>query len=154
MDHSNIFTCFFFLSFLNILHSIFILFFGHVLCHVWSYSLERKSDVAQSSPTICDPMDYSLPGSSLPGILQARVLEWVAISFSRGSSQPLVSCIEGRFFTVWATREFIDQWNKRESPEINQHTYSQLIYNKGGKNIQWTASSISGTGKTEQPMWK
>ena len=49
-------------------------------------SIERKkeSEVAQSCPTLCDPMDYSLPGSSIHGILQARVLEWVAISFSRG----------------------------------------------------------------------
>ena len=49
------------------------------------------------------------PGSSAQGILQARILEWVASSFSRGSSQPrdqtCVSCIVGRFFTVWATRE-------------------------------------------------
>ena len=44
------------------------------------------SEVAQSRPTLCDPMKYSLPGSSLHEILQARVLEWVAISFSRGSS--------------------------------------------------------------------
>ena len=44
---------------------------------------ERESEVAQSCPTLCDPMDCSLPGSSLHGILQARVLEWVAISFSR-----------------------------------------------------------------------
>ena len=43
------------------------------------------NEVTQSCPTLCDPMDYSLPGSSLHGILQARVLEWVAISFSRGS---------------------------------------------------------------------
>ena len=54
-------------------------------------------------------MDCSLPGSSLHGILQARVLEWVAISFSRGSSWPrdwtLVSCIPGRHFNLWATRE-------------------------------------------------
>ena len=54
-------------------------------------------------------MDYSLPGSSLHGILQARVLEWVAISLSRGSSQPRdqtwVSCIPGRWFNLWATRE-------------------------------------------------
>ena len=42
--------------------------------------------VAQSCPTLCDLMDYSLPGSSVHGILQARVLEWVAISFCRGSS--------------------------------------------------------------------
>ena len=41
----------------------------------------------QSCPTLCDPIDGSPPGSSIPGILQARTLEWVAISFSRGSSQ-------------------------------------------------------------------
>ena len=45
------------------------------------------SEVAQSCPTLCDPMDCSLPGSSIHGIFQARVLEWVAISFTRGSSQ-------------------------------------------------------------------
>ena len=54
-------------------------------------------------------MDYRLPGSSFHGILQVRILEWVAILFSRGSSQPRdgtwVSYIAGRFFTVWATRE-------------------------------------------------
>ena len=57
-------------------------------------------------------MDCSLPGSSLHGILQARVLEWVAISFSRGSSRPrdwtLVSCIPGRLLNLWATREGFD----------------------------------------------
>ena len=54
------------------------------------------------------PMDCSLPGSSVHGILQARVLNWVAIPFSRRSSQPRdwtwVSPIAGRFFTVWATK--------------------------------------------------
>ena len=58
---------------------------------------------------LCDPMDCSLPGSSLHGILQARVLEWVVISFSRASSLPrdwtLVSGIPGRHFNLWATRE-------------------------------------------------
>ena len=67
------------------------------------------SEVAQSCPTFCDHMDCSLPGSAIYGIFQARVLEWVAISFSRGSSQPRdwtqVSCIVGRRFTIWATRE-------------------------------------------------
>ena len=47
--------------------------------------MESESEVAQSSPTLCDPMDCSLPGFSVHGIFQARVLEWVAISFSRGS---------------------------------------------------------------------
>ena len=46
----------------------------------------KLSEVAQSCPTLCDPMDCSLPGSSIYGIFQARVLEWVAISFSKGSS--------------------------------------------------------------------
>jgi len=57
-------------------------------------------------------MDWGLPGSSAYGILQARILEWVAISFSRGSSQPKnqtwVSCFAGKFwanFTDWAMRE-------------------------------------------------
>ena len=51
--------------------------------------LELSCLVSQSSPTLCDPMDCSPPGSSVQAnILQARILEWVAISFSRGSSQP------------------------------------------------------------------
>ena len=49
------------------------------------------SEVAQLCPTLCDPIDYSLPGSSVHGISQARVLEWVAISFSNGKSQILKS---------------------------------------------------------------
>ena len=48
----------------------------------------EKSEVAQSCPTLCDPMDCNLPGSSIHGIFQARILGWVAISFSRRSSQP------------------------------------------------------------------
>ena len=60
--------------------------------------------VTQSCPTVCNPMDCRLPGSSVHGILQARILEWVAISFSRGSSQPrditCISCLVGRFFTT------------------------------------------------------
>ena len=59
--------------------------------------------VAQSCLTVCDPMDGSPPGSSVHGILQARILEWVAIPFSRGSSQPRDqtqdSHITGGFFT-------------------------------------------------------
>ena len=65
--------------------------------------------VTQSCLTLCDPMDCSPPGSSIHGIFQARILEWAAISFSRGSSRPrdqtLISRIVDRHFTVWATRE-------------------------------------------------
>ena len=74
--------------------------------------MKVKSEVAQLCLTLCDPMDCSLPGSSLHGILQARILEWVAISFSRGSSQlrdrTQVSCIAGRRFNLWATGEVLE----------------------------------------------
>ena len=70
---------------------------------------EWVSEVAQSCLTLCDPVDCGLPGSSVHGILQARILESVAISFSRGSSrlrdQTQVSLIAGRLFTLRATRE-------------------------------------------------
>ena len=68
-----------------------------------------ESEVTQSWPTLCDPMDCSLPGSSIHGIFKATVLEWVAISFFRGSSRLRdwiwVSHVVGRCFTIWATRE-------------------------------------------------
>ena len=64
--------------------------------------------VAQSCLILCNPMDYSSPGSPVHGILQERVLEWVAISFSRGSTQLRdqiqVTYNAGRFFTISATR--------------------------------------------------
>ena len=69
----------------------------------------KWSEVAQLCPTLCDPMDCSLPGSSVHGLFQARVLEGAAISFSRGCSQPRdqtqVSCIANKHFTIWANRE-------------------------------------------------
>ena len=66
--------------------------------------------VTQLCPILCDPMDYSPPGFSLSmRILQARILEWVAMPSFRGSSLPRdwtqVSCIAGGFFTIWTTRE-------------------------------------------------
>ena len=64
--------------------------------------------VAQSCPTLCDPMDFSLPGSSVPGVLQASILKWVAIFSSRASSQPrdriCISCIRWILYH-WATGE-------------------------------------------------
>ena len=78
-------------------------------CHflLQCMKVKSESEVAQSCPTPSDPMHGSLPCSSIHGILQARVLEWVSISFSRGSSWPRdqtqISCIVGRCFTVWAT---------------------------------------------------
>ena len=80
------------------------------LSHVFQKSVKvKESEVALLCLTLCDPMDWSLLGSSVRGIFQARILEWVAISFSRGSSRPRdwtrVFCIAGRHFTIWATWE-------------------------------------------------
>ena len=65
--------------------------------------------VTQSCLTLCDPVNYSPLGSSVHGILQARILEWVAIPFFTKYSWPRdrtrVSCIAGRFLTIWAFRE-------------------------------------------------
>ena len=81
------------------------LFLHNILSLKWSETL-----VSQSCPTLCNPMDYSPSGSSVNEILQARIQEWVAISFSRVSSQPRnwtwVSGIASRFFSIWATRYF------------------------------------------------
>ena len=67
-------------------------------------AMSAKVKVKSLSPTLCDPVGCSPPGSSVNGILQARILEWVAVSFSRGSSQlrdrTQVSCIRGRLFNL------------------------------------------------------
>ena len=80
-----------------------------VLPHYRQLLYHLSREVTQLCPTLCDPMDCSLPGSSVHGIFQAMVLEWIAISFSRWSSRPRdwtqVSRIVDRSFTTWATRE-------------------------------------------------
>ena len=98
-----------------------------------SINMLNLCSVAQLYLTLCDPMDYSLPGSSIHGIFLAKILEWVAILFFRGSSQPRdgtevsciadsrgssqprdgtqVSCIADSFFTVLPTREVLKPQN-------------------------------------------
>ena len=94
-------------SFLNLFFKVGFPFFSFIEALFSRY--ESESEVAQSCPTLCDPIDCSIPGSSVHGIFQAVVLEWIAISFSSGSSQPRaqtqVSCIVDRRFTIWATKE-------------------------------------------------
>ena len=85
----------------------------------------------QSCPTLCDPMDCSQPGFSVPGILQTRILEWVAISFSRRSSQPrdrtcvsYVSCIGRQVLstsTSWGAHSCV---NLNELPELSLPYFS------------------------------
>ena len=74
----------------------------------WS---EVKVKVAKLCPTLCDPLNYSVHG-----ILQGRILQWVAVPISRGSFQPRdqtqVSCVAGGFFTVWATRKAQEYWSE------------------------------------------
>ena len=77
----------------------------------WTWRLDEKKvkvSVTQFCPTVWQYMDCSSPGSSVHGILQARILEWVATSYSRGSSpnrrdRTQVLCFTGRFSTTWAT---------------------------------------------------
>ena len=88
---------------------IFIHWTSAKMRHVHIMEWKVKVLLSQWCLTICSPMDYSSPGSSVHGILQARILEWGAIPLSRGSSWPRnqtqVSHTVGRFSTVWATRE-------------------------------------------------
>jgi len=90
-------------------------------------SLLSSALVTQSCLTLCDPMNCSLPGPSVHGILQARILEWVAISFSRGSSWfrdwTWVSCIAGRLLTTWATREAL----RLAPPKLSQLIFHSSI---------------------------
>ena len=90
--------------------------------------------VAQSCPTLCDLMVYSLPGFSVHGILQARILEWDTISFSREPSWPRdwirTSCIAGGFFTVWATREALYLPYQGRILE-----YCQILFSHGERHL-------------------
>ena len=89
--------------------------------------------ITQSFPTLCDHMDYTVHG-----ILQARILEWIAFLFFRGSFQPRdwtqVSCIAGRFFTSWATRKalYCNRWESKckhyiYHPKSDTDLFSQFI---------------------------
>ena len=84
-----------------------------------------KALVIQLCLTLWDPMDYSPPGSSVHGILQARILEWVAMPSSGGSSQPRdwtrISCTAGRFFTFWA------RWSGTTSTLGTNHSWDPLL---------------------------
>ena len=80
--------------------------------------------ITQSCLTHCDPMNCSLPGSSVLGILQARILEWVAIFFSRGSSQPRdqtwISYFAGRFFTTESPGKPWKDMGEAQSPILSR----------------------------------
>ena len=115
----------------------------------WRWWRFRRSVVSDS----CDPMDHSPPGSSVLGILQARILEWVAISFFRGSSRPRdrtrVSSTAGRLFPNWGIREARESAVKiemeglpwRSGPVVNNPPastgYTALIPGPGRLHMLW-----------------
>ena len=121
--------------------------------------------VAQSFPTLCVPMDYSPPGSSVHGTFQARIQEWVAISFSRGSSGPRdqtqISCIAGGLncncFTCWATGEalnfFIRQspWQPRDRTQALTLQPDSSPAEPPEKPKNTAAGSLSFTRESSQP---
>ena len=107
-------------------------------------------------------MDCCLPGSSVHGILQARILERVAIPFSRGSSRPRdqtpISCIAGGFFTIWATREDIkdEKWSESQSV-VSDSLWSHGLYcpwNSPGQNTEVVSLSLlQGIILTQESNW-
>ena len=107
--------------------------------------------VAQGCLTLCDPMDYTVQG-----ILQARILEWVAYPFSSGSSWPRnqtgASCIEGGFFTNWAMREAQTSKRMLTNPDKSGNSYLLPNLIENGSSIvcclllvssRWSFSSLS-----------
>ena len=92
--------------------------------------------VAQSCLTLCDSMNCSLSGSSVHGILQARILEWVAIpSSTQGLNPGLLGCIACKVFTNWATRE------------------AQLLKTKSLSHVRLFATPWTATCQAPQSMW-
>ena len=97
--------------------------------------------VPQACLTLCSPMECSPPGFSVRGILQVRILEWAAIPFSEGSSQPrdwtLAACTAGRFFTVWATGEAQELWRAFLNPALTfmplgkEHNEGHILKQQG-----------------------
>ena len=107
----------------------------------------RKVKVTQLCLTLCNPRDCTPPGFSVHGILQARILECVAIPFSRGPFQPRDwtsgSCMSGEFFTVWATREAKNMGVG--SLSLLQGIFPTQESNQGLLNCRWISTSWAGS---------
>ena len=101
-----------------------------------------KMKLAQLYLTLCDPIDYIVHG-----ILQARILEWVAFPFSRGSSQPRngtgVSCIAGRFYTKWVIREGTGcEKKKKKSERMEIENLLELLNKCSDGPLRWNYAKI------------
>ena len=126
---------------------------------------ESEMLVAQSCLTLCDPMDCSPPGSSVLGILQAGILEWVAIPFSKGSSrlgdQTRVSLIAGRYFTTEPPRKFLHRTLGRQNkiaPFLKLFIQEKCLTGKGASlgwyNLLLLLNSNSREGRKESRRWQ
>ena len=128
----SLLECFSFALNASVLPNWFLFFFFFLkIAHVLICIFLMKVKVIQLCLTLCNPMDCTVRG-----ILQARILEWVAVPFSRGSSQPRdqtqVSRIEGAFFTIWDTRE---------AQTGGMVTRGRLV---GGRQRGWRKASLTG----------
>ena len=101
--------------------------------------------VAHLCPTLCHPIDCSLPGSSVQGIFQARILEWVAISFSTGPAWlwnwTWVSYTAGRFFTIWATREA--PWSAKAAITKHRRRKGSIVLEPGKTKVKGALEQVS-----------
>ena len=129
-----------------------------IYSHLW-----WSEKVTQSCPTLCDPVDCSPPDSSVHGILQARILEWVAISFSRGSSQPRdptwVSCIAVRRFILWApicSNLLIDQKKKEKKDYKREALLTTMTLCSLGMENQRNVTAVKDWRRSKQriEIWR
>ena len=125
----------------------------------WTVWCWKKSVVPQSCLTLWDPMDSSLPGFSVLKIFQARILEWVAISFSRGSFRPKdrtwASCIAIRLFMVWATKYNTTAKQSHTWVVIKKKKWwRKIIIMCGSLGCQERLSDLCGYTWTSVPFWK
>ena len=115
--------------------------------------------VTQLCLTLCNPMDCSLPVSSVHEILQAKIVEWVAISFSKGSfwsrDWTSVSCIAGRFFTYWATRKY-NQWDYKKTGHdwacAHACTHAHTHTNTLKECLLWCGICLRHQGNSTTPI--
>ena len=118
----------------------------------------KWSEVAQSCPTLCDPVDCSLPGSSIHGILQARILEWVAISFSRGmfptqgSNPGLLHCRQISYRLNYKGSPYIEyiMWNAR----LDKGEWKSWLKIQHSKKIRSWHPVPSLHSKQKEKKWK
>ena len=112
-------------------------------CHFLLQCMKVKSEneVAQSCPTLCDPMDCNLSGSSVHEIFQAKVLEWIAISFSRGSSRPRSQTRVSRIASPWGCKE-LDTTERLSSRDCSPAGSSVHEILQAGI-LEWVAISSS-----------